>query len=151
MWTTRLSAVLVACGVFAVAASAQPSDRAADEAAIREVVAAYLGTREENDAAALRALLTEDVDQLVTSGALRLGREAVVEGSLASTRETGGRRSIRVETVRFLTDDVAIADGPYDIVGRTDGVDRHYRTTMVLVREDGRWKIAAIRNMQPAP
>ncbi|HEX6997109.1 MAG TPA: SgcJ/EcaC family oxidoreductase [Gammaproteobacteria bacterium] len=148
MRSVTLWALLV--GEFlAVSAPAQPPpDRAADEAAIREVVAAFIGTREANDAEALRALLTEDVDQQVTSGTTRVGREAVVEGSLASTRETGGRRSIRIETVRFLADDVAIADGPYDIVGRADG-DRHYRTMMVLVREDGRWKIAAIRNMQP--
>lgn len=130
--------------------STQPSsDRSADEAAIRQVVNAFIATREADDAASLEALLTEDVDQQVTSGALRSGRRAVVDGSLATTQETGGDRRIVIETIRFLSPDIAIADGPYDIVGRRDG-DRHYRTTMVLKKEDGAWRIAAIRNMQPA-
>ena len=128
-----------------------PADRAEDEAAIRAVVASFIATREANDAEALHALLTEDADQRVTSGSTRAGREAVVQGSLQTTQETGGQRTISVETIRFLTPNVAIADGPYDIVGRSDGPDRHYRTTMVLQRVDGEWKIAAIRNMQPAP
>jgi uncharacterized protein (TIGR02246 family) len=126
-----------------------PADRTADEAAIRAVVTSFIATREANDAESLRALLTEDADQGVTSGNMRTGREAVVQGSLQTTQETGGDRTISIETVRFLTPDVAIADGPYDIVGRNDGPDRHYRTTMVLQRVDAEWKIAAIRNMQP--
>jgi uncharacterized protein (TIGR02246 family) len=125
-------------------------DRSADEAAIRQVVAAYIGTREEGDTESLEALLTEDVDQQVTSGALRIGRDQVVRDSLATTRETGGERRIVIETIRFLSPDVAIADGPYDIVGRLDGEDRHYRTTMVLTRDGSAWRIAAIRNMLPA-
>lgn len=134
-----------------VHASAQPpADRAEAEAAIRAVVASFIATREASDADSLRSLLTEDVDQRVTSGGVRSGREAVVQGSLQTTQETGGQRMISIETIRFLTPDVAIADGPYDIVGRSDGVDRHYRATMVLQRVDGEWKIAAIRNMQPA-
>jgi uncharacterized protein (TIGR02246 family) len=127
----------------------EPADRAADEAAIRAVVQEFIDTREDNDAQSLRALLTQDADQLVTSGAMRSGREAVVDGSLSTTRGAGGSRTIELESIRFLTADVAIADGPYDIVDRIDGPDRHYLTTMVLTRVAGTWKIAAIRNMQP--
>ncbi len=151
----RSAAGLVATAVLVVAAGAapaqQPTARAADEAAIRAVVDAFIATRYANDADALRALLTEDADQQVTSGRLRSGREAVVQGSLETTRATGGRRTIALERIRFLTADVAIADGPYDIVGRDDGEDRHYRATFVLQRVGGEWKIAAIRNMQPVP
>ena len=126
-----------------------PTDRTEDEAAIRAVVASFIATREASDAESLRELLTEDADQHVTSGEVRTGREAVVQGSLQTTQETGGQRTISIEKIRFLTPDVAIADGPYDIVGRSDGVDRHYRTMMVLQRAGGEWKIAAIRNVQP--
>jgi uncharacterized protein (TIGR02246 family) len=132
------------------ATAQETQERAADEAAIRQVVAAFIGTREADDAESLAALLTEDVDQQVTSGALRVGREQVVRDSLATTVATGGERHIDIDTIRFLGSDVAIADGDYDIVGRLDGVDRHYRTTMVLTRRDGTWRIAAIRNMLPA-
>ena len=127
----------------------EPANRAEDEAAIRRVVQAFIETREDDAADALRALLTEDVDQQITSGRMRSGREAVIDGSLETTRSAGGTRTITIESIRFLGRDAAIVDGPYDIVGRSDGPDRHYRTAMVLRRDDGGWKIAAIRNMQP--
>jgi uncharacterized protein (TIGR02246 family) len=145
--TTLVGSVLLT--LIAMPSFAQkPADRSADEAEIRRVISAFIATRDNADADALRALLTEDVDQAVTSGNVRKGRDAVVEGSLATTRETGGTRTITIETIRFISDDVAIADGPYDILGRRDG-DRHFRTTMVMKKDGGRWRIAAIRNMQP--
>jgi uncharacterized protein (TIGR02246 family) len=130
-------------------AAAQGADRAADEAAIRGVIQAFLDTREANDPAALGALLTADVDQQQTSGNVRRGREAVVTGSLATQQSTGGKRTITVDSLRFVSTDVAIADGRYDSVGRADGTDQRMLTSMVLRREAGTWKIAAIRNMLP--
>ncbi len=130
-------------------ASAQGGDRAADEAAIRGVIQAFLDTREANDPAALGALLTADVDQQQTSGNVRRGREAVVTGSLTTQQSTGGRRTITVDSLRFVSADVAIADGRYDSVGRADGTDQRMLTSMVLRREGSAWKIAAIRNMLP--
>jgi uncharacterized protein (TIGR02246 family) len=135
--------------LVATAAAAQSGSRAADEAEIRRVIQAFIETREANDAAALTTLLTEDVDQQQTSGNTRRGREAVVTGSLATTQSTGGRRTISVDSLRFVTADVAIADGRYDSVGRSDGTDQRMLTSMVLRREGGDWKIAAIRNSIP--
>jgi uncharacterized protein (TIGR02246 family) len=128
---------------------AQSSDRAADEAAIKAVIQAFIDTREANDNAGLTAILTPDVDQRQTSGNMRSGRDAVVSGSLATTQATGGRRTITLDSVRFLAPDVAIADGRYDSVGRADGTDQRMLTSIVLRREADGWKIAAIRNMLP--
>lgn len=144
----KLAAFLIA--LVAVGVTAQGSDRAADEAAVRAVIQAFLDTREKNDAAALAALLTPDVDQQQTSGNMRSGRDAVVSGSLATQQSTGGRRTITVDSLRFVGADVAIADGRYDSVGRADGTDQRMLTSMVLRREGGAWKIAAIRNMLPS-
>jgi uncharacterized protein (TIGR02246 family) len=138
--------LVVAMGSTALA---QDGGRSADEAAIKAVIQAFIDTREANDAAGLAALLTSDADQRQTSGNLRSGREAVVEGSLDTTRSTGGKRVIAVQAVRFLGDDVAIADGRYDSLGRNDGGDQRMLTSIVLRREGGAWKIAAIRNMIP--
>lgn len=144
-----VGALAVVLAVWTSSPAAQ-AERAADEAAIRAVIQAFVDTRERNDAAALAALLTADVDQRQTSGNLRSGRDAVVAGSLATQQATGGRRTITVDVIRFFGADVALADGRYDSVGRADGTDRHMLTTMVLRREGGAWKIAAIRNMLPA-
>ena len=146
----RTGVVLLALAGAAAALAQPPADRAADEAAVRAVIQAFIDTREANDAAGLAALLTEDVDQRQTSGNVRSGREAVVSGSLATTQSTGGRRTITVDSLRFVGPDVALADGRYDSLGRADGTDQRMLTSMVLKREAGRWKIAAIRNMLPA-
>jgi uncharacterized protein (TIGR02246 family) len=143
-----LAAVLVGA---APTTRAQSADRSADETAIKAVIQAFLDTREKNDAAGLAAILTPDVDQQQTSGAVRTGRDAVVKGSLSTQQSTGGKRTINVDSIRFVGPDTAIANGRYDSVGRADGTDRHMLTTMVLWREGGRWKIAAIRNMLPTP
>jgi uncharacterized protein (TIGR02246 family) len=143
---------LAALAAFAVPpiVAAQNAERAADEQAVRAVIQAFIDTRERNDAAGLAALLTADVDQRQTSGNLRSGRDAVVSGSLATQQSTGGRRTITVDSLRFVGTDVAIADGRYDSVGRSDGTDQRMLTSMVLRREGGAWKIAAIRNMLPS-
>jgi uncharacterized protein (TIGR02246 family) len=131
-------------------ALAQSADRAADEQAVRAVIKAFIDTREANDAAGLAALLTADVDQRQTSGNVRSGRDAVVSGTMATQQSTGGRRTIAVESLRFVGTDVAVADGRYDSIGRSDGTDQRMLTSMVLRREGGTWKIAAIRNMLPS-
>jgi uncharacterized protein (TIGR02246 family) len=148
----KLVTLLVAVTAIAAAGgvSAQAADRAADEAAVRAVIQAFLDTREKNDAVGLAALLTADVDQQQTSGNTRRGRDAVVSGSLATQQSTGGTRTITVDSLRFVSPDVAIADGRYDSVGRSDGTDQRMLTSMVLRREGGAWKIAAIRNMLPS-
>ena len=132
-------------------ASAQGSP---DESAVREVVRQYVDARERADAAAIGALFTSDADQLTSSGEWRKGRDAIVKGTLASSKQTGGTRRIAIEAVRFPSADTAIADGRYEITGGAGG-DRRMWTSFVMVRSkaDGKsgWRIAAIRNMLPAP
>jgi uncharacterized protein (TIGR02246 family) len=150
MRNTKLASLCLLSVVAAHCAFAQTADRAADEKAIKSVIQAFLDERDANDAAGLSALLTADADQQQTSGAMRRGRDAVVTGSLATQSSTGGKRTIAIDSVRFVATDVAIADGRYDSVGRADGSDRHMLTSIVLRREAGAWKIAAIRNMLPS-
>ncbi len=63
----------------------------------------------------------------------------------ASSKQNPGERGITVAAVRFITEDVAIADGAYDIAG--SGARRW--TTIVVARGPDGWRIAAIRNMTP--
>jgi uncharacterized protein (TIGR02246 family) len=134
--------LLAAAGLFA-----QPSG---DESAVRDVVSRYVAAREHSDEKAIAALFTSDADQLVSSGEWRKGRPEVVRGTLASSQSTGGTRSITVESVRFLSPDIALADGRYDIAGLAGGATRRMWTTLIVKRTAERWRIAAIRNMLPA-
>jgi uncharacterized protein (TIGR02246 family) len=123
---------------------------ACDEAAVKEIVRKYVDARERMDPAATSALFTEDADQLTSSGEWRRGRPEVVKGSMASSQQTGGTRTIEVEGVRFPLPDVAVADGRYEIAGTAAGT-RKMRTTFVMIRGKDGWRISAIRNMLPAP
>jgi uncharacterized protein (TIGR02246 family) len=137
--------MLVATAAWAQAGVAGPSD----EAAIRDVVKHYVDARENRDPKAVEALFTSDADQLVSSGEWRRGREAVVRGTQGSSERNPGVRTITVETIRFLTGDVAIADGPY-IIKNAAGSERRMWATFVMKRGAEGWRIAAIRNMLPA-
>jgi uncharacterized protein (TIGR02246 family) len=120
-----------------------------DDAAVRALVETYTAAREKGDPAALAALFTADADQLVSSGEWRRGREAVVTGSLASSQQTQGRRTLTIETVRMVAANVALADSRYDIA-QADGATRRMWASWLLVKDGATWKIAAIRNMLPA-
>jgi uncharacterized protein (TIGR02246 family) len=136
--------------LFALAAPALWAAGAQDEAAVREVVAKYVAAREERDPKAIEALFTEDADQLVSSGEWRFGRPALVQGMLGSSAGRPGDRTIGVDRVRFLGDGVALADGPYVIAGTGGQEERRMFASFVMQKVDGRWRIAAIRNMLPA-
>jgi uncharacterized protein (TIGR02246 family) len=135
------------CLVFAGSLLAQT---AGDEAAIRGMVQKYMDARENNDPHAIEALFTSDADQLVSSGEWRKGRSEVVKGAMASSRSSGGKRTITVTSVRFLAPAVALADGRYELTGLAAGATRSMWTSLVLTRGSDGWRIAAIRNMLPA-
>ena len=80
-----------------------------------------------------------------TTGDWRRGRTQLQSGMAESSRQNPGSRGISVAAVRFITPEVAIADGSYVIAGS----DVARWTTIVVVREAGVWRITAIRNMTP--
>ena len=148
-----IAASFVALALFGGSAGQTGGDRAntaKDDDAVRAVVRQYVDAREARDPKAVSALFTADADQLVSSGEWRLGRDNVVSGSLASSAQSPGKRTIDVERVHFVSTDVAIADGRYSITGMGEGNDRRMWSTFVMVKEADGWKIAAIRNMLPA-
>jgi uncharacterized protein (TIGR02246 family) len=142
MGADAMKAILLAMSLCAAAAAQT------EEAAVRGVIAKYVEAREKIDPTSTEALFTADADQHVSSGEWRRGRAAVVQGSMASSRNNAARRTIAVETVRFLTPDVALADGRYELAGVAE--TRKMWTAIVLKKEAGVWRIAAIRNMLPS-
>lgn len=130
--------------------AASLSFAAGPEAAIRAAVQRYVDIREHPDPEALTNLFTAKADQLVSSGEWRKGREAVVKGTIAASQREAGKRTITIESIRFLTKTVAIADGRYDLMDAAGNPTRRMWTSIVLTREHTGWQIAAIRNMLPA-
>ena len=150
MRVPHLALSALAC-VFAVHPAAFLRADEGDSKAVEDLVSRYAAARESRDADAIRALFTDDADQLVSSGVWRRGREALVDGMLGSSRRNPGARTLDVESVRFPAPGVAVADARYVIRGTDGASDRKMWSTFLCLRSPGGWRIAAIRNMLPAP
>jgi uncharacterized protein (TIGR02246 family) len=146
----RLLLTALCCLALTPLVSAQtPVITAADEQAIKDLVARYHAARDLDDPAAIGALFTDEADQLVSTGEWRRGREALVQGMMRSTQSRPGKRTITVETVRLLAPSVALADARY-VIEEQGGEPRRMWSTFLAVRGRDGWRIAALRNMLPA-
>ena len=109
----------------------------------------YSLAREKKDTVLLKSILTPEVDQLVSSGEWRLGIGAAVTGMLRSSESNPRSRKLIVERIRLITPESGIVDARYEIQN-PDGTVRKMWSTFVVVRENKKWKITAIRNMLPS-
>lgn len=116
---------------------------------IYNLINKYSLAREKKDTSLLKSILTNDVDQLVSSGEWRYGIGDAVQGMLRSSESNPGSRTLTVDKIRFLDSKNAIADARYEIKSK-DGSTRKMWSTFMVVNQKGRWKIAAIRNMLPS-
>lgn len=146
-----LSSLLAIGMILAGITYAQSTSDHAEETAIRELVQKYMEARNSRNVDAIRSVFTADADQLVSTGEWRKGIDAVVQGSMASSQKETGKSSITIEAIRFLGPDLALVDGRYETAAAVTGVSRKMWTTLVVKRADSGWRIAAIRNMLPAP
>ena len=119
-----------------------------DRELINTLIDNYAEARTEKDVQLLTSILTEDIDQLVSTGEWRRGFNSSLEGMLRSSSSNPGGRTLTVENIRLLTEESAIVDCKYEIKN-TDGSIRKMWSTFAVVHEQNAWKIAAIRNMLP--
>lgn len=113
------------------------------------LIGKYSAAREQRDTTLLKQILTQDIDQLVSSGEWRNGLTSAVKGMQNSSAENPGSRTLTVDRIKMLSAEHAIVDCRYDIKN-ADGTIRRMWSSFVVVIEKGSWKIAAIRNMLPA-
>ena len=116
---------------------------------LHRLIDQYSQARENRDTILLRKIITNDIDQLVSTGEWRNGMHSAIEGMLNSSASNPGRRTLTVEKIRLLNADIAVVDCRYDIKN-TNGTRRRMWSTFIVVPEKGKWKISAIRNMLPA-
>ena len=127
----------------------EPNER--QRRAISAVIDQYSRARETRDTVLLRQILTDDIDQLVSSGEWRTGIQSAVEGMLVSSSNSPGRRALDIEKIRLISSTSALVDCKYEIQ-RADGTARRMWSTFIIVlSKKGAWKISGIRNMLPAP
>ena len=143
------SIALFTFAIVALTSAAENPDANENETQIIALVAEYSLARETNDPELLKSILTKEIDQLVSSGTWRRGIKTALAGMMRSSASRPGSRMLTVEQVRFLNSTSGIVDARYEVTN-ADGSMRKMWSTFIVTHEDGRWKIAAIRNMLPA-
>jgi len=128
------------------AAEAVPAARAADEAAIRAASRAYVAALDTGDKGTLAALWTADGDIVDAAGHVLTGREALALDGDAPPPDPASRPDVRLQEtrLRFIASDVAIEDGTVEVTPPT-GLPQTGRFSATWVRQEGAWKLAAIR------
>ena len=116
---------------------------------MQSIIDSYTKARETKDPALLESILTNDIDQLVSSGTWRRGKEESMKGMLRSSQNNPRKRSITVDNIRLVTPDCGIVDTRYEIQN-SDGTSRKMWSTFILIYVEKDWEISAIRNMLPA-
>jgi uncharacterized protein (TIGR02246 family) len=127
-----------------------------DPTAIHQLGIDFDAAWNRRDAAAVGALFRDDADFQIPRGDIFRGREQIEQFYTRAfvKMPTDRRHSITCQHVRFLTSDVAIADGPARIfrAGAAADDEPHLRVlfTFVAYHRHGRWRIAALRTMAPS-
>jgi uncharacterized protein (TIGR02246 family) len=124
-----------------------------DEAAIRQVMAAMEDAWNRHDMSAWSAAFTEDADFVNVAGKYRKGRAEIDKLNAEQHRTTLKDTTQRYSDVRirFLTLEIAVVHRSWRMSGYTDpaGASRpaHEGVAInVMVKDRGRWMIAAFQN-----
>ena len=149
----KFPAVLVLS--LAVPALAQTS--AADEKDIRAIAAQLQEAWNKADAKMLADLFLTDGDYISSTGRTARGR-AEVEKAFAqqwASLYKGPKITATMTTVLFIQNDIAIADGAFDVKGMRDASGkslgpRSGLSTVVASKKGDRWYVAALRGMVPS-
>jgi uncharacterized protein (TIGR02246 family) len=123
------------------------ADRAADEAAIRASAQGYAAAFTRKDAKGLAAFWAPDAVHAV-EGKKVTGREAIEKAFTAMFKQAGDARLVvKINALRFVTDDVAIEDGSA-LVHRPGEATEQSTYTAVHVRKDGKWLLDSVRETE---
>ncbi|WP_437223011.1 YybH family protein [Planctomicrobium sp. SH661] len=129
----------IAC-ICQSALGADPVDRGADEAAIRQAVDAYVAAYNAGDGKALAALwLPSAVYVIPDSGVQVAGREAIEALFVKRFAEVpGGKLEAQTESIEFISPNVAIEAGTAKVTG-ADQKSEESEYTAVFIKHDGQW------------
>ena len=120
-----------------------------DALKIHTLIEQYSQARETRDTVLLKEILTEDVDQLVSSGEWRNGIREAIDGMLRSSTANPGIRKLHVDKIKYLSDEIAIVDCRY-VLTSPNGTERNLWSSFTVIFHKKHWKISAIRNMDPS-
>ncbi len=133
---------------------------AADEGAIRALLAKLAESWDRSDATAYGSGFTPDADYIAFDGTYLKGREAVMRShddlfEFFNTVFQGSRLVGESSSIRFLTPDVALVHATGAVLfpwQKAVAADRRSVNTSVVLRQpDGSWLVAAFQNTRVKP
>lgn len=135
-------------------ATAPPHDRAADEAAIRALIARQINSWNAADPDGYAQAYTVDGDCVTFLGAHYRGRDTIAScfevpraTSVFRKLTRGARLHFEIRQLRFLTSDVAVVHATGGVAQGSRPSRRALRTnTSIAVRTDQGWLLAASQN-----
>ena len=123
-----------------------------EEKAIVDGVNAFNNLYSSANAEGLAELFHDDASIINPDGNETRGKAAVAQMYAAALQESPGLKvQSKVDEVRFLTPDVARVNGESQLSSATGDASEFTRFNALLVRRDGKWKIAEIRESAAPP
>lgn len=141
--------VLICACIMAgtTAASPKRQARAEDEAAIRKIVTRMQEGWNTGSGKEFAAAFDEDADYVIVNGMRVKGRKEIAAGHqhIFDTIYKNSRQSSTVQTVRFLSDTIALAHVEWNLK-LADAREGKAMNLLVLTKKNGQWSIAAFHN-----
>ncbi len=127
--------------------STEPQETSPELAAIRAGSQAFMDAFNKQDAKAIAALWTEDAEYIDDAGQRYVGRDAI-EQVYADLFAASPNIQIQIviDSLRLLSDDVAIEDGRAVVEPPPPGAPGFSKYTVVHVKVDGKWRMASVRD-----
>lgn len=134
------------------APAAAPDENAVEEAALKKNAQAFVAAFDKGDAKAVAAFWTADGDYVDETGRHMKGREEIEKAFTEFFSENKGLKvQIHIESLRFVTPDVAVEDGVTSVSEPDGGPPSRARYTVVHVKKDGEWRLSSVRDAPYAP
>jgi uncharacterized protein (TIGR02246 family) len=144
----------LALGISLVSSSAVPAEDAAAEqkAAIAKKAEALTEAYDKGDANAVAAFWTPDGDYTDLDGSVDRGRKAIAERFTEFfAAKKGATLRLEVGSMRFPIPETAITESVMTVVWPGGELPSRARLTNVLVKKDGEWLIASLRESAYEP
>jgi uncharacterized protein (TIGR02246 family) len=124
-----------------------------DEQTIRATTKEYLAALERGDAKQLSGFWVADGDVVDELGNSHPARELIGKGAEAALEGARPKINVTGSSIRFLTSDVAIEDGTSEVIHPAAEAlpASHGRFTAMWVKQDGKWRLASLREARIEP
>jgi uncharacterized protein (TIGR02246 family) len=119
-----------------------------DESAIRKLLAEITAAFNQHRGDLISAASTDDFDLVNPPGTYSSGKPDLGDSFRGAFRNA--RVVATIQRIRFIRPDVALVDGTFEISGSEITPAPKGLRTFVLVKENGRWMITALRQMIPS-